>query len=89
MLLRPQGLGSLRSVGQGSTVQAEGTQRHRAAGQKVSQWAGHPSCWEPQVLGCFQVFSQVWLSQDNRTNKERVWCGSSAPKQGQEGVWAI
>lgn len=51
--------------------------------QRVSQQVGQPCCPEPQVPGRFQVFSQVWLSQDNRTSKDG--CGSSAPKQTKAG----
>lgn len=42
-----------------------------------------PSRWEPEVLRCFQVLPQVWLSQDNRTSENRVW--QQCPKAGSGG----
>lgn len=50
------------SVRWGRAVQAEGTLRHRAAGQK-------PLLLEVPGTGC----SQVWLSRDNRASKDELW----------------
>lgn len=75
--------GLSEACGAGKAVQAEGTWKPELQAESVSQQAGRPCCPEPQVLGWFQVFSQVWLSQDNRTSKHGR--GGSAPKQTKAG----
>lgn len=75
-------LGSPRPVGRGrrSGQRAQGSPELRAESESAGRAARLPAA--PGV-GWFQVFSQVQLSQDNRTSKDGR--GSSDPKQTKAG----